>query len=66
MHIPTLVGSGITPGNLRHYSSANALVVGTAAKRDGDWQQPPDPERARALVQAFRELPGDLGLGGDA
>ena len=57
LRIPTLVGSGITPDNLRHYAAADAFIVGTAAKRDGSWENPPDPERARAMVEAFEELP---------
>ena len=51
------IGSGITPDNLSHYAAADAFIVGTAAKRDGTWENPPDPERARALVEAFEKLP---------
>jgi hypothetical protein len=57
LRIPTLVGSGIAPENLGLYAAAAAFIVGTAAKRDGSWENPPDPERARALVEAFEELP---------
>jgi membrane complex biogenesis BtpA family protein len=65
LRIPTLVGSGITPDNLRHYATADAFIVGTAAKRDGNWENPPDPERARALVEAFEKLPAGPEPGGD-
>jgi predicted TIM-barrel enzyme len=33
---------------------ADALIVGRWLKRDGRWDQGPDPERASALVEAVR------------
>ncbi|HEY5906797.1 MAG TPA: BtpA/SgcQ family protein, partial [Vicinamibacteria bacterium] len=35
--IPVLVGSGITPENNAAYPEADAVIVGTALKRDGLW-----------------------------
>lgn len=53
--IPTLVGSGITPANVAAYlSSADAVIVGSAIKSGGQWQNPIDPAIARALVDAAR------------
>jgi membrane complex biogenesis BtpA family protein len=52
VHVPVLVGSGITAENLGRYTAADAFIVGTSLKRDGDWTQPVDPARARALVAA--------------
>ncbi|HET9314079.1 MAG TPA: BtpA/SgcQ family protein, partial [Vicinamibacteria bacterium] len=52
VHVPVVVGSGITAENLEVYTAANGFIVGTALKRDGDWTQPVDPARARALVAA--------------
>lgn len=52
-----LIGSGITRENLEHYfAHADAFVVGSSLKQDGSWQNPPDPERVRALVTRFEEL----------
>jgi membrane complex biogenesis BtpA family protein len=51
-HVPVLVGSGITAENLGRYAAADAFIVGTSLKRDGDWTQPVDPARARGLVAA--------------
>jgi membrane complex biogenesis BtpA family protein len=48
--VPVLVGSGITAENLARYAAADAFIVGTSLKRDGDWRQPVDPARARTLV----------------
>ena len=54
--IPVLVGSGITAENLGRYAAADAFIVGTSLKRDGDWTQAVDPLRARALVAARERL----------
>ena len=55
--IPTLVGSGVDAENLHRFAAADALIVGSAAKRDGLWSNPLDPDRAAALARAFAELP---------
>ena len=51
--VPLLVGSGVTPETAADLLSiADALIVGTALKRDGDVTAPVDPERVRRLVAA--------------
>jgi len=53
--LPVLCGSGTTPDNIaRVFEHANGAIVGSWFKRDGHWSEPPDPERARALVEAAR------------
>lgn len=54
--LPTLVGSGITPENVGNYADADALIVGSSIKEGGLWSNPIEPERSRALVNAFHEL----------
>lgn len=54
--VPVLVGSGITAENLARYAAADAFIVGTSLKRDGDWTKPVDPERARSLAVARERL----------
>ena len=54
--IPTLVGSGITPENIRNYPTADALIVGSWIKEGGLWSNPIDPKRAKELVKTFHEL----------
>lgn len=50
---PVLVGSGVDaaslPGMLEH---ASAVIVGSSIKHGGVWNEPVDPARAAALVQA--------------
>jgi hypothetical protein len=46
-----LVGSGITSDNAELFLPwSDALIVGSATKFDGKWQNHVDPERVRALV----------------
>lgn len=53
--VAVLVGSGVTPGTAAELLSvADALVVGSWLKRDGDVRNPIDPARVRRLVQAAR------------
>ena len=51
--VPLLVGSGVTPETAEELLSvADALIVGTALKRDGNVNEPVDPDRVRRLVAA--------------
>jgi len=52
--VPTLVGSGITADNINEFAAADAFIVGSSIKKDGLWFNPMDPNRTRALVEAFR------------
>ena len=49
------VGSGVTPDNVATVAPyADALIVGSYIKRDGYWENEPDPERLAAIVKAIR------------
>jgi membrane complex biogenesis BtpA family protein len=53
--LPVAVGSGVTPDDVRALAQvADALIVGSWTKVDGDWRNPVDPARVRALTQALR------------
>lgn len=55
--LPVLLGSGVTPANLHQYwRDADAFIVGSSVKRDGNWANELDPERCRALVRVAEEL----------
>uniref|UniRef100_A0A0B6Z9V4 BtpA family membrane complex biogenesis protein n=1 Tax=Arion vulgaris TaxID=1028688 RepID=A0A0B6Z9V4_9EUPU len=51
VHIPVLVGSGVTQENYHHYRQAHGLIVGSYFKRNGSW----DEEIDRSRVKAFME-----------
>ena len=56
-HLPVLVGSGVTPiGLLQIIDKADAFIVGSYFKKDGNWKNEPDPQRIEALVQARQDL----------
>ncbi len=50
--LPVVVGSGVTASNAAAFVQADALIVGSSLKRDGDWRNPVDLARVRALVAA--------------
>jgi membrane complex biogenesis BtpA family protein len=53
--LPIVVGSGATPETAAELLRlADAIIVGSALKRDGRWLHPIDPDRARAFVRAAR------------
>lgn len=52
--IPVMVGSGVTPENIGHFAQfADAVIVGTSAKFDGNWINAVDPKRVESLAQAL-------------
>ncbi len=55
--LPVILGSGVTVGNLPDYFPlADAFIVGSHFKKDGDWREPVDPDRVRAFVAELRRL----------
>lgn len=53
--LPLIVGSGVTPGDAAAaLRIADGIIVGSAIKEGGRWENPIDPARARALVRAVR------------
>jgi hypothetical protein len=55
--LPVLAGSGITADNLPEYFPlADAFIVGSYFKRDGDWREPVEPTRVRAFMKVLRRL----------
>jgi uncharacterized protein len=49
------VGSGVTPDNVATVAPyADALIVGSYLKRDGFWENEPDPVRVAAMVKAVK------------
>ena len=53
--LPLIVGSGVTPHDAPTLAPhARGLIVGSYLKHDGDWRNPVDPQRVRALRDALR------------
>lgn len=57
--LPVLLGSGVTTENLGDFFPlADGFIVGSSFKKDGDWQQEPDPARIRTFMKRLRQLAG--------
>lgn len=58
--LPVFVGSGATAETIGELLwHADGVIVGSAIKVDGRWDNPPDPERCRAVIKAARAARGD-------
>ncbi|HMN96743.1 MAG TPA: BtpA/SgcQ family protein [Phycisphaerales bacterium] len=58
VELPLLVGSGATPESLAAlFAHADGVIVGSAIKRSGRWEDAVDAERCAAFVAARASLP---------
>ncbi len=54
-HLPTLVGSGVTPDNVAAILDVvDGVIVASSLKHDGVWWNPVAVDRVRAFVAAAR------------
>ena len=54
-HLPTLVGSGVTPDNVRDILGiVDGVIVASALKYDGVWWNMVDPDRVKAFMAGLR------------
>ena len=57
VRLPVLIGSGITERNIADYwSYADAFIVGSYFKSDGDWQNAVELERVRSFMSRVKHL----------
>lgn len=57
VELPIAIGSGITPNDLPQlWPLADLFIVGSFLKQDGNWVNPPDPDRVAALMAQVRTL----------
>jgi hypothetical protein len=55
--IPVIIGSGIDAGNIHEYwDFADAFIVGSSLKEDGNWENPVDIGRVRNLMMKVNQL----------
>jgi predicted TIM-barrel enzyme len=55
--LPVIVGSGVTAENAAAMLQiADAVIVGSALKRDGHWTRPVDLERVKVVASAVRAV----------
>lgn len=54
--IPVLVGSGVTPDNLKKYARfSDGMIIGSSSKTGGHWSNKVDTERCKKLVGMHKE-----------
>jgi predicted TIM-barrel enzyme len=54
-HLPTLVGSGVTPDNVRDILDiVDGVIVASALKQDGVWWNAVEPDRVRRFMARVR------------
>nr|CAD7443431.1 unnamed protein product [Timema bartmani] len=53
--VPVLIGSGVTAANLCDYLQANAVIVGTHFKHNGQWQNEVDVERVKVFMDKMHQ-----------
>ncbi len=57
VRLPVLIGSGITDENIHEfYPYADAFIIGSYFKVDGNWQNPPDAIRIKRLINTIKSL----------
>lgn len=57
---PVMAANGVKPNTVKNILKyADGCIVGTGVKYDGNFYNPVDPERAKALMDAAREARGD-------
>jgi membrane complex biogenesis BtpA family protein len=55
--IPVIIGSGLTADNIeRYYPIADAFIIGSYFKRDGNWRNEVDAQRVKSLMNKINKL----------
>ncbi|MCP4220853.1 MAG: BtpA/SgcQ family protein [bacterium] len=53
--LPVILGSGITADNISRYlPHADAFIIGSYFKKDGDWRNEPDPVKVKSLMERVK------------
>ncbi len=59
--IPVIIGSGIAAENIDKYLPfADAFIVGSSLKKEGNWMNEVDVERVKGLMKRVNELKSNL------
>ena len=57
VELPVAIGSGVTPQNLADlWEYTDVFIVGSYIKHDGQWHNPPDPDRLATFMRAVERL----------
>lgn len=53
-NLPVIVGSGVTRNNVTEYFMADALIIGSHFKNNGNWREGVSPERVKQFMQIVK------------
>ena len=54
---PVILGSGINIENIGEYFTyADAFIIGTHFKKDGDWTKKVDKEKVKMFMEKYNEM----------
>jgi len=57
VNIPVLIGSGLTADNIeKYFPVADAFIIGSYFKQDGNWRNEVDADRVKALMDKINKL----------
>jgi hypothetical protein len=57
VELPIAIGSGVSPEGLPQlWEDADVFIVGSFFKQEGQWHQPPDPDRVNLLMKVVKKL----------
>ncbi|XP_056381652.1 uncharacterized protein F13E9.13, mitochondrial-like isoform X2 [Hyla sarda] len=56
VRIPVLIGSGVTLDNVEKYIDANALIIGSYFKHQGDWRNCVDYDKVMTFMDKINKL----------
>ncbi|XP_065565604.1 uncharacterized protein F13E9.13, mitochondrial-like isoform X2 [Artemia franciscana] len=54
--LPVIVGSGVSPKNLKLFRNAHALIIGSYLKKDGIWMNELDVKRITEMVDLVKTI----------
>ncbi|KAL5020997.1 hypothetical protein ScPMuIL_000152 [Solemya velum] len=56
VEIPVLIGSGVTADNMKSFMQADALIIGSHFKKDGNWKNDIDDNRLSGFMKKMKDF----------
>lgn len=56
VNIPVLIGSGVDDGNMEQYLGANAMIIGSYFKDEGQWSNPVSFDRVHSFMSKMERM----------
>lgn len=56
VNIPVLIGSGVDDSNMEQYLGANAMIIGSYFKDEGQWSNPVSFDRVHSFMSKMERM----------